>query len=815
MIKKITILSVILILFLAVSTVAAIDVDTNDNLDDGSSSNSDLISSSSLDSSSSDDVSSGSSEVSSSDESLDGNNLSDGNVSSSDESVGADNLSDGNVSSSDESVGADNLSDDESSSDALSEELPKTETVIKADPINYNYASVKGLTINLTDSAGLALSNKTLTVKVSALNKTSNLTTNSKGQAIFKLSASVGSYDVFISFTGDESYAPSNASSKITIKKSSTKIKLSNIHGYLTISNYVSVTLLDSAGKPIKSKSVTIQVNKAKYNVKTDSKGIAKVKVANKIGTYSVNAKFSGDKNYYASSNSSKLTITKMKVYIKAPSVKYYMTNSSAPYLTINLTNVKGSPLAKKKVSVKIGKKTYTLKTNSQGIAKFKFTKKVSSYNCKINFKATSNFYGASVNSKMTIQKMPTSLKAPSVSINSTNYGKVLISLKDGKGKALKNTTVTVNVTELKKVFTLKTNASGVATFSFNGEKTFNLKIKYAGNKNYAASSVSSKINVKQIKVKLSDVIGASRVLIDYVNRTKDLPSNVQYNNYNFTVTQLTYLASKAVKNINNKNYGDIVLISVPKSYKSSGEIYDTVYKKDFVKIANSVVGSSYNYKNKEYVSYSIYKVPFKVYSISFAKVLNFYGNNKKLPNYSLFTLADFAKVKDNGGYNFYLTTDNIAGKKSDLNMLKSLAKTLKSMGYNAVIVGIGPDIHNVAYRYGCTGNNSVLLACFGGVDVGCIEEWAGDLGDLNGHSFVNSYQGAHVLGLWFTKPYGASVSLNKKVGIAWDADYGFPLNTPAKYMKSHNISYIETGTVANACKLLSEGKMGGPQLIS
>ena len=183
------------------------------------------------------------------------------------------------------------------------------------------------------------------------------------------------------------------------------------------------------------------------------------------------------------------------------------------------------------------------------------------------------------------------------------------------------------------------------------------------------------------------------------------------------------------------------------------------------------------------------------------------------MPNYALFTNSEFVKVQNSTKYTFYLTTDNIAGKRADLKMLKSLAKTLKAKGYNAVIVGIGPDIHNLAYKFGCTGNNSVLLACFGGVDVGCIEEWAGDLGS-NSQAFLKNYDGAHVLGLWYTRPYGASASLHSKIKRAWDADYGFTLSNPAKYMTKHKISYIQTGTVARACELLKAGKMGGPKLI-
>ena len=43
-------------------------------------------------------------------------------------------------------------------------------------------------------------------------------------------------------------------------------------------------------------------------------------------------------------------------------------------------------------------------------------------------------------------------------------------------------------------------------------------------------------------------------------------------------------------------------------------------------------------------------------------------------------------------------------------------------------------------------------LCCFGGVDVGCIEEWTGDLGT----SFISNSRGARVLSVWYSKSYGA-----------------------------------------------------------
>ena len=266
-----------------------------------------------------------------------------------------------------------------------------------------------------------------------------------------------------------------------------------------------------------------------------------------------------------------------------------------------------------------------------------------------------------------------------------------------------------------------------------------------------------------------------------------------------------------AIKNIAKKDKSDIVLIAALPPSKPIGEIYDSVSKKSYIKIAKKATGSTLNHQDPSYIKYSFYKIPYKVYTASFAGILKYYGGNKRLPNYSLFTDAEYIKVSNSKKYTFYLTTDNIAGKKSEFKMIKKLAKALRSKGYQAIIVGIGPDIHNNAYKYGCTGKKSVLLACFGGVDVGCIEEWAGD---LSHGSFGKNYKGAHVLGLWYSKPYGSSANIHKPVKRAWDANYGFALKNPAKYMSKHKISYIETGTVSSACKKLKAGKMGGPKLI-
>ncbi|WP_297983337.1 hypothetical protein [uncultured Methanobrevibacter sp.] len=731
-------------------------------------------------------------------------------------SSGVDDSDDGSVSggssgldgsSADNSEGSSNLTDNSSV-------LPsKKDTSISSQEISFVYGTDAQANINLKDSDGLPLSGKILSLTLNG--QVYNLSTDDGGLAIFNISnpLAVANYNLLIDFAGDENYNPSNASVDVKITKASTKLYVPKVRSYLTVASYVNVSLMDSNGALLSNKDVLLTVSGKTYNASTNSKGIARIKIPNAVGTFTCTAEFKGDGNYSSSKKSSKITITKMKTILSAPAVSSYMTKNT--YLKVNLKNIYGTALKNKAIYVTYSKKTYKIITNASGVAKLKFAKKVGTYSCIVKFKATSNFYANSTSVKVKISKMPTLVSASKITINSTKYGSVLITLKDKQGNLLKNKTVSVSIPSANKTYSVKTNSSGIAVFKFNGPKTYNLSLKFAATKYYSASSNTTKCVVKPFKVAFNDVVKMSKLFKNYLSANKSLPSNIVYKNVSYNTAQLSYLMAVAIKHVANKNYNNITLIAVSAPSSSSGEIYDTVYKENYLKIVNKAVGSSIKHKTYSYISYSIYKVPYKVYTAEFSRILSFYGDNKKLPNYSLFTNSEFTKVSNSSKLTFYLTTDNIAGKKSDLKMLKSLASTLKSMGYNAIIIGIGPDIHNVAYRYGCTGNNSVLLAVFGGVDVGCIEEWSGEIGSLNGYSFVSNYKGAHVLGLWFTKPYGAASSIYSKVGRAWDADYGHALANPAKYMASNNISYIQTGTVASACKLLKAGKMGGPQLIS
>ena len=62
--------------------------------------------------------------------------------------------------------------------------------------------------------------------------------------------------------------------------------------------NYLQVYLKDSNNKAVKNVTVTFKIDNKNYNVVTDSKGVASLKITKNVGTYKVTASFKGNKDY-------------------------------------------------------------------------------------------------------------------------------------------------------------------------------------------------------------------------------------------------------------------------------------------------------------------------------------------------------------------------------------------------------------------------------------------------------------------------------------------------------------------------------------
>ena len=153
------------------------------------------------------------------------------------------------------------------------------------------------------------------------------------------------------------------------------------------------VTLRDcDADSVLTNKSVDFVINNVKYNAVTGSDGAANVKLNLAPGKYTVFASFIADDNYTSCNLTSTFNILPT---IKAKDVsKYY--KAATPY-SAQFFDSNGHPLANTMVSIAVNGKSYSVKTNGNGIASLQVNLKPGSYkvvstNPLMGYKATTTF---------------------------------------------------------------------------------------------------------------------------------------------------------------------------------------------------------------------------------------------------------------------------------------------------------------------------------------------------------------------------------------------------------------------------------------
>lgn len=170
--------------------------------------------------------------------------------------------------------------------------------------------------------------------------------------------------------------------------------------------------LKDSKGKPLAGKTVQIAVNGPIYNVTTDSQGRAGLQVnLAAANTYTYALAFQGDDQYApAKLASSKLTVTKKPISITA-SAKTFKATAKTKTVSVTLKTIKNPYDQKtylkagKKITLNVAGKTYSAKTNKNGVAKFsiKLTKK-GKYTAKISFAGDKTYKASSKSIKITVK---------------------------------------------------------------------------------------------------------------------------------------------------------------------------------------------------------------------------------------------------------------------------------------------------------------------------------------------------------------------------------------------------------------------------
>ena len=168
----------------------------------------------------------------------------------------------------------------------------------------------KYFTFRLTDSNSKALANKRIIINFNG--KDYYRTTDKNGYVKLQINlAKKGNYAIVACFLGDNDYEASFKSCKIKVNPVKAKLKVSNKKFKLKAKKKtLTAKFLSPKGKAIKGKKISFRINGKTYTAKTNSKGIATVKVKlNKRKSYKFTAKFAGDNTFKAISVKAKAVV--------------------------------------------------------------------------------------------------------------------------------------------------------------------------------------------------------------------------------------------------------------------------------------------------------------------------------------------------------------------------------------------------------------------------------------------------------------------------------------------------------------------------
>ena len=334
--------------------------------------------------------------------------------------------------------------------------------------------------VTLKDSNNNTLANKSVNLIINDVKYTQN--TDNNGVASVDLSLNPGKYSVVAYFDGDDTYqASENFTSVVNVLST---IKANDITKYYKGSTQYSATFLDSQGNVLANRYVTITVNGKSYNKKTDSKGVAKLSINLKPGTYKV---VSTDPI-----TGYKLTTTfKILSTISGTSTTKKVVGDSKKF-TVTFLKSNGKALAKKYIKIKLKGKTYKVKTNSKGKASLSL-KKLKKGTYKV---VCYNKDGLSKTFKVKVyKKVSTKFTTTLYTFLKSDSKKIKVTLKNGLGYAPTSGKI-IKIKINGKTYTKKTNSKGVVYLKLPSLKkgVYTVNYKFSGTKHYKATSASNKV---------------------------------------------------------------------------------------------------------------------------------------------------------------------------------------------------------------------------------------------------------------------------------------------------------------------------------
>ena len=279
-------------------------------------------------------------------------------------------------------------------------------------------------------------------------------------------------YKLSVLFYGDESYFASSATPEIEVKST---IIFENPDSYLAGSDF-NITLFDQKGSNAFKSQVNVIVDGVNYWFITDANGLVSQKLTVSPGRHEITV------NNLDTSESVTQVVNVVSRLMENKNVNMYFGAGS--FYQVRVFGDDGNAVgAGEIVKITFNGKSYNVKTDNNGYARFKISVNPKTYTL------TATYKGVKVSNKIVVKKV---LTAKNISKKKSKTIKFSAKLVNTKGNAVKGKKITFKVKG--KTYKVKTNAKGVATI-----KIKNLKVgKYTVTTKYGKSTLKNSIRIKK-----------------------------------------------------------------------------------------------------------------------------------------------------------------------------------------------------------------------------------------------------------------------------------------------------------------------------
>jgi len=342
----------------------------------------------------------------------------------------------------------------------------------------------------------------------------------------------------------------------------------------------------------------------------------------------------------------------------------------------------------------------------------------------------------------------------------------------------------------------------GKASFTYDASDLFagkyTISAVYSGTGTYSSYRANNTLTIKTQSSFTFSQIRDAAIALRTQYEANNVIDYVTVGTSKLHVQDFLYMMSVAIKNLNS---GKTPNVSI-KNFKAPSSQTDTLKEgtltsSEFVSLAKNIISymdskstapssmstrlGNIGYYNMIYIFTKILDVSTSSYLVTTCSVYNWKVLHPSNPKSRI----------------IYITSDNIFSTSKDVAFINQIIKALENKGYEAHMVGVGPNTHNTKIWGKVYPINAVQVSIFGGADAGVIY-------DVCTRSFMRAKANRM---LFFVYHSGSSIDITNRTWLkrAHDDNYSPSSFTgiayPDVYLKSHGYDYVyssDVNTIAN-----------------